>query len=228
MVAAGQRLVEHGFQPAFIAPSVTNMSNAVPFVEAIAAVPGAMEHFVEFSYHRYRGANVKNLTDIARTAQKYRLPTSMLELWFGKANHHVLYQDLTLGNIVAFQGRVDRGLFDVSHVGATVLSPRPEIRYNLLYYRSIRHGAVRILATSSARKKFAPVAFINKGGRYAVVVRATEGGTVTVGGLPEGNYFISYAVESGSKDNEGPFPVGEGGRLEATIPAAGVLAVLAE
>ncbi|PWE32936.1 hypothetical protein DDZ14_07545 [Maritimibacter sp. 55A14] len=226
MAATSKRLRAHGFTPAFVAPSVTNMKHAVPYVEAIADVPGAMRDFVELSYHRYGGRGTEVLRDIARTAGGYGLRTGMLEWWFGRATHEVLHEDLTVGMNSAWQGRVVRGLHDVGP--GNTLSPRPEVRYTLQYFRHVRHGAVRIGAATDSPGLFDPVAFVNPDGRYTVVVKAARAGVVAIAGLPEGRYRVSYAVRRGSAELPAPVATGPDRRLAAEIPGAGVLTVTAE
>lgn len=225
MAATSRRLRAHGFTPGFVAPSVTNMGNAVRYVEGIARVPGAMEDFVELSYHRYRGRKLRNLQAIVATANKHGLRTAMTEWWFGRADHEVLHEDLTVGNVAAFQGRVVEGHFSAS--GGT-LTVKPEIRFNQQYFRHVRHGAVRIGAATDAPGTADPVAFVNTDGRHVVVVKAGRAVQVTVSGLPEGRYRVSYAIERGSVALPDPITVGGDGRLETEIPAAGVLTIAAE
>jgi hypothetical protein len=54
IVAAAARLQAKGFAPHFIAPSNTDMSNVAGYVDAAAAVSGALAYWDEISYHRYR------------------------------------------------------------------------------------------------------------------------------------------------------------------------------
>lgn len=227
MEAASHRLRENGFTPAFVAPSVTDMRNAVPYLKAIASVPGAMTNMAEFSYHRYRGGSERTLRDIVDTAAEYGLSTSMLEWWFGKGTPEVLYQDLTIGRNSAWQGRVERGLHDAEGWPDTPLRPKPEVRFNLQYFRYIRHGAVRISATSDTRG-VEPVAFINSDGGYVVVVKTNAQKSIFIQGLPAGNYRVSYAVDKGSFSEEKPVSVDPEGRLSTSIPGAGILTIFAD
>ena len=227
MEAASRRLRENGYEPAFVAPSVTDVRNAVPYVEAIASVPGAMTDFVELSYHRYRGSSPRRLGQIADLATKYGLRTSMLEWWFGKGTHEVLHEDLTIGQNSSWQGRVESGLHDTKGWPDKPLRPKPEVRYNLQYFRDVRNGAVRIGA-SSDRRGFDPIAFVNPDGRHVVIVKAGTGGPVAVSGLPAGSYRVSYAVESGSVMLPDPLVIGERDQLQTVMPSAGVLTIAAE
>lgn len=223
MVAAGRRLEAAGFRPAFVAPSVTDMANAVPYLEAALAVPGAREHLAEFSYHRYRGANAANLQAIAAAGARYGLPTAMLELFGGKATHDTLYQDLRLGQVTAWLGRALMGLYAPAPGGG--LAPAEDVRYLLQIQRPVRPGAVRIGAVSTAVREFGPLAFVNPDGGFVVTVRATRAGTLAVTGLPAGRYRVSWAVASGSDALPAPVAVEAGGTLALAMPGAGMLTV---
>lgn len=228
MVATAARLREHGFEPSFVAPSVTDIKNTLPFAKAIASVPGALEDFDELSYHRYWSGWPEILTRISDFADQHDMRVSMLEWWFGKATHEVLHEDLIFGHNAAWQGRVERGLHTAKNWQAKGLRLQPEVRYNLQYFRHVRRGAVRIGALTDRPGIFDPVAFINTDGRYTVVVKASQGGAVSVTGLPPGKYKISYAVKSGSVENPEPATPGDGGRVTTEIPAAGVLTIAAQ
>lgn len=223
MVATARRLEGAGFTPAFVAPSVTDMRNTLPYVDAIAAVPGALDHLKEISYHRYKGSSGALLAQIAARAQQLGLHTSMLEWWFGKATYDVLFQDLKIGNVSAWQGRMLEGMYVPQPDGS--IGPRPEVRYNALLFRVVRAGAVRIGADSDHPNQFDAVAFINTDGGYAVAVRARQGGTVRVTGLPAGRYRISLAVPAGSQDIADPAAPDASGSLAVTMPDKGLLTI---
>lgn len=225
MVATARRLEDNGFSPAFVAPSVKNMDRAVPYLDAISRVPGAMDHVVELSYHRYGGVSLKALRGIAARAKQLGIRTGMTELWFGKADYRVLLQDLTIGNSATFQGRVLQGFFDVSKGANPVLTPRPEIPALSLIYRAVRHGAVRIGAKVSVRG-LEPVAFVNADGRQVVAVGTSSAVTLHLRGLEPGRYGISYWLASA----DGILPdadLAAGGVLDVAMPGAGLLVVSA-
>ncbi len=227
IVATSKRLKEHGFTPAFVVPSVTDMSNTLPYMEKIADVPGAMEHVVELAYHRYKGTSRRTLARIAEFAKEHGIQTSMLEWWFGRGTHDVLHEDLTVGHNTSWQGRVVRGLFKVQYnnITPTRIYPQPEMRYNRQYFRDVRYGAVRIGARSSEESRLSPVAFINTDGTTTLVVNAENAGEITVMNLPEGSYQISYAIESGSVIRPERISVREGEELKTHIPDEGVLTI---
>lgn len=220
MVATARRLEGAGFSPAFVAPSVTDISNTLPYVDAIVAVPGAAKYLKEISYHRYRNKGRAKLADIAARAKSLGVNTSMLELWFGKANYDVLFQDLKVGNVSAWQGRVLEGLYAPQPDGS--IGPNPEVRYNALIMRAVDAGAVRIGTDSDNPKTFDALAFVNPSG-WAVAVRARQGGTVRVEGLPPGRYQVAYAVPAGSA--ELPVATDASGAVEAMIPDKGIMTI---
>lgn len=223
MVAVAKRLQDNGFSPAFVVPSVKNMDRAVPFMDAIARVPGAMDPVVELSYHRYGGVSQQALRGIAARAGQLGIRTGMTELWFGKADYRVLLQDLLVGNAASFQGRVLQGFFDVSKGANPVLTPRAEVPALALIYRTVRHGAVRIGAKASVRG-VEPVAFVNADGRQVVAIATTGRATLHLQGLAAGVYGISFqlAKKGGRLPDE---TVAAGGSLDLEMPGAGLLVV---
>ncbi|MEO7966603.1 MAG: glycoside hydrolase family 30 beta sandwich domain-containing protein, partial [Gemmatimonadaceae bacterium] len=95
------------------------------------------------------------------------------------------------------------------------------------YFRYVGLGAVRVGATS-ANNTFAPVAFRNTNGKYVVVVKATAGGSFSVGGLPAGKYGIDYTVAGDYKHALPDVTVSGSQALTTSIPAAGVLTIFAK
>lgn len=225
IVSTARRLKEHGFTPSFIAPSVMSMGNAVPYFDALASVPGAVQHVRELSYHRYRNGDLRA---VEARARQVGINASMLELWFGRATYEVLYDDLKRGNNVAWQGRVLAGLFDFNNArDGEPLKLQEDVRYNRQYTAYVKAGAVRIEAQTSDSGVFDPLAFINPNGGQIVVIKARQRGNVTIHGLPEGSYEISYAVENGSSVIPNLATVQTGGILQASIPSRGVLTIAA-
>lgn len=230
IVAASARLKAHGFTPRFIAPSVKDMANAAPYIDDMAAVPGAMDHVFELSYHRYSGASAVNLERIVERAHKYGIGTAMLEWWFGHAGPETLHRDLKQGDNSAWQGRVLKTLFkkiDERHPEKAVVALQDDTRQNLQYFHYIRAGARRIGADSSNETELDPVAFINSDGSYTVVVLARNAGRITVKGLPAGDYGVSWALAHKSGRAPGTIHVAPGQPLRTKIPGDGVLTVFA-
>jgi hypothetical protein len=225
IVAAARRLRENGFSPAFIAPSTLGMQAAVPWFDAIAKVPGAVEAMIELSFHRYGGRRIENLQAIAARAAQFGLDTAMLEYWQGKGTYDQLHLDLKVGNVVAWQYRGILGHTRVEADGSVVLNE--DARYNRQYMRYIRPGALRIAAESTDEVAFDPVAFINPDGSYAVVAMAAAPGEISVRGLPAGAYSVSWAVAEGSGGLPAPVTVRTGEPLRAAMPGKGVITISA-
>ena len=227
MVATSKRLQENGFTPAFVVPSVTNMRNTLPYMDQIASVPGAMEHVVEMSYHRYKGRSRGTLNNIAKMATRLGIRTSMLEWWFGHGTHDVLHEDLKIGNVSAWQGRVLTGHFDIPKNGnrEAPVRLRKEVRYNVQYFRHVRSGAVRVDAKSNKTKWADPLAFVNPDGSTTVVINAKRESEFVVRGLPADDYFVSYAIENNSVELPTPINISDGGELHTGIPGKGVLTI---
>lgn len=225
MVATARRLQDNGFTPAFVVPSVKNMDRAIPYLDGIARIPGAMDHVVELSYHRYGGVSLPTLRGIAKRAAELGISTGMTELWFGKADYRVLLQDLMVGNASTFQGRVLQGFFDVSKGANPVLTPRAEIPAVSLIYRSVRLGAQRIGAGSTLRG-IEPVAFVNADGKQVVAVGTSSAATLRLHGLAPGSYGVAYqlARKGGSLTDA---TVDATGDLVLEMPGAGLIVVSA-
>jgi hypothetical protein len=230
-VAAADRLKGMGVTPRFIAPSFANVGATFPYFDNMLAVPGFRQSVVELSYHRYGGATDVQLRAVADHGEQLGIRTSMLE-HIG-SGYQDLHQDLKTANVsswqqytLAFVGPDDGGRYydiDASDPAHPEVRITDRARYLRQYFRYIRPGAVRV-AASTADAAFDPVAFINDGGKYVVVVRATRGGTVSVRGIPGGRYGVSWATAAGA-DSTDDVQISSGGTLDATIPAAGALTI---
>lgn len=220
--AATRRLNGAGFRPGVILPSVSDASLTLEWLDGIAETPGALEGLAEISYHRYKGARPAVLKAIADRAADLGVATSMLEYWFGNATHELLFEDLTMANVSAWQPRAAYNFHTFTDTGQIVL--QDEMRYNRLYFAAIRPGDVRIGATSSKTRALDAVAFKKPDGRLSVVLEARRAATGRIAGLPEGDYLLETAFEGG---DSGPNPAhaGSDGTLAITIPAAGVISV---
>ena len=233
IVAAADRLKANGFNPVFIAPSNTNMANAIRYFDQMVKVPGVLKYLREFSYHRYGGVSIRNLQTIAGRAKKYGIGTSMLEWWSNANGYRTLHEDLKTGNNSAWQQGVVAGALNASMClykidDSDAANPKVLInnktKFTRQYYKFIRPGAVRIGAATT-NGSFDPVAFINSNGKYVVVVKANAGGTFTIDGLPAGGYGIKYTT-SAEYDRDLPNQsIGSGESVTAGIPGAGVLTV---
>lgn len=233
IVTATARLKAAGFEPVFVAPSTTNMGNAVTYFDRMVEVPGAVEFLRELSYHRYSGVSQQNLRTIAGRAKQYGIDTSMLEWWSGGNSYRTLHEDLKTGNNSAWQQGVLAGALN-SNMSLYMIddsdSANPRIllndatKFTRQYYRFVRPGAVRIKSVSQ-ESMFDPLAFINKDGSYAVVVKCNAGGNFSIGGLAAGTYGVKYTTASQYNVDLPDQTIGAGQAVITGIPAAGVLTV---
>lgn len=234
IVAAAQRLSAAGYTPRFVAPSNTNMGNAVSYFDDAVQVSGALDYLVELSYHRYGGVSLTNLQAIASRSVSNGIGASMLEWWFGNATHHVLHEDVETGMNTAWQGATIRGLFEIddTNPSAPVVTVDDVTKFTRQYTKFVRRGAVRVGATSSDAS-FAPLGFVNADGGAVVVIDADSGGTLTVDGLPAGIYGIKYTTGNGQTAVDYDVDAADqvvvtGASLTAGIPAQGVLTIYAK
>jgi hypothetical protein len=233
--AAGDRLAAAGYAPAFVAPSVTSVADFPSYVGAIGALPGAMPYVAELSYHRYGGATAAQLQGVASAAAQYGKRAAMLE-YIG-ADYQMLHDDVKLANAsawqqytLAFPGTSDDGGAYFMIGDADPANPSVNIgsrtRFLRQYFAYVRAGAQRIGASSNAAG-FDPLAFVNPGGKYAVVVKATVPGSFSVQGLPAGTYGIKFTTASQYGVDLPSATIGSGQLLTTSIPAAGVITIYA-
>ncbi|MCC6953948.1 MAG: hypothetical protein IT290_07510 [Deltaproteobacteria bacterium] len=224
LVATQAKLSANGFNPKYVAPSTMNMSTAVTYFDQLAAVPGALQHVSEISYHRYTGVSLSALQQIASRAVQHNKRTSQLE--FIGASYENLHEDLTVGRnstwaqfTLAYSECAEAPQFPCGNYsnppsasddigGNYYLIDDSSTNYTIYmgsrtkllrqYMKFIRPGAVRI-AASTTQSNLDPVAFINPGGKYVVVVKAHNvGSPIVVNNLPAGTYGRSYATLSGN------------------------------
>jgi hypothetical protein len=226
IVAAADRLTSNDFTPAFVAPSNTNMANAIAYFDQMIQFRGVLQSLREFSYHRYGGVSVRNLQSIADRAAQHGLDTSMLEWWSESNTYRTLHEDLKTGNNSAWQQAVVRGFFNVddSDPSNPKVSINDKSKFTRQYYKFVRAGAIRIGASSNS-SVFDPLAFINEDGRYVVVVKCDGGGEFSVQQLPAGTYGVKYTTASQYDVDLPAQAIGIGEAVVAGIPAAGVLTV---
>lgn len=234
LVATGDRLKEHGFTPDFIGPSNTSTDRALSWFQDMIQVPGVLNYLTEFSYHRY-GADLHDIQRIASLAQQHGLGTAMLE--HIKADYHELHEDLKVGNNVAWQQFTlayptkDNGaqyyVVDRSNPNNPQVIMGSRTKLLRQYFKFVRRGAVRIEASSSDGD-FDPLGFINTNGKYVVVVKASNGGSFSIGGLPAGTYGIKYTTSSDYDVDRPDAVISSGQSLTASIPDSGVITIYAK
>jgi hypothetical protein len=232
MIAAGNRLVAMGVTPRFVAPSTSNMGQAIVYGDEM--VRGGVPRFwAEISYHRYSGVSRENLEAIASRAKQWNLQTAMLENI--SSGHEDLHEDLKIGHNsswgvsgTGFPGMPDDGsgyyVIDISNPMVPVITPARRTPFMWQYFRHIAFGAVRVSAVASPGP-FDPLAFVNPTGKVVVVVKADASGALAIQGLPAGSYEATYATSDRSDGRLGTFSVGAGDLVRLTMPGAGVLTV---
>ena len=233
IVAAADRLKAAGFEPVFVAPSTTNMGNAITYFDRMVEVPTAVEFLRELSYHRYGSVSLQNLRTIAERARQYGLNTSMLEWWSTSNSYRTLHEDLKVGNNSAWQQGVLVGalnsnmalyVVDDSNPANPWLMLNDKTKFTRQYYRFVRPGAIRIQSVSK-ENVFDPLAFINKDGSYVIVVKCDAGGDFSMGGLAPGIYGIKYTTSSQYNVELPDQKISAGLAVVVEIPATGVLTV---
>ena len=238
ILAAAARLEANGFAPKFIAPSTTNMGNAISYFDAMSQAMSAKnvsKYLAEISYHRYSGVSDSNLQTIASRALQYGINTAQLE-HIG-SGYQDLHKDLKIGRNSAWQ-QYTLAYPDMSDNGAKLymintgnpnnpkITMSSRAKFLRQYFKFIRSGAKRIEATSS-NNSFEPLAFINTNGKYVVVVKANSGGSFAVQGLPADIYGIKYTTSSHYNIDSPNVTISAGQPVNASIPAAGVITVYA-
>jgi hypothetical protein len=222
MAAVGPRLAGAGFTSRLIAPSVTDATHFGPWLDGIAAVPGAADNLWEMSYHRYLGGKPDVLAGIAARGAAMGLPTGMLEFFNGKGTYKVIHSDLKIADAAVWQGRATMGYFLTDNGALTVPD---DVRMNRQYTHYIRPGMTRIGAASADQSAFDPLGFLAPDGQATVVIMAADAGSVSVTGLPPGDYFISAATPQGTSDNLDPTHLAKGVPLTAAITGPGVITI---
>lgn len=238
MVAAGDRLRSEGFRPDFIAPSTTNLAEAVRWYDRMRRVPRVGEYLKVLSYHRYSGVSRPALRQLTLRARRDGLRLAMLEHMYGSADE--LHEDLTLGRVGAWER------FALAYCGQNVGSNANGVYYQIYlprgapprvvftnaarllrhYFAFVRQDAVRIAAASSS-PNVSPVAFRNTNGALVVILQTNRGSDFSIGGLPRGAYAMVWSLKRGSRSEGREFTVVTNGQLLGRIPDAGFVTIYA-
>jgi uncharacterized protein YjdB len=237
-VAAVRRLHAAGFYPDFVGPSASGVVASTQYFDQMMKIPGVAQNLNEISFHRFGQTLPTDLTTIAQRANANNMRTAMLE--HGGSGHDHLHDDLTLANVSAWQqfglafcGVIDTGGMYFLVSGAKIGENNPVVttakmtKYLRQYYRYVALRAVRV-AASSTDSRFAPVAFRNTNGKYVVVVKASAGGTFTVGGLLPGTYGIDYTTPTDYMKPLADVTITGAQSITTTIPDSGVLTIYAK
>ena len=239
----GDTLARNSYNPKFFAPSCVSTRNAVTYFNDLWSVTGARPYIDSISYHKYSGntsctaydcsgSGCKDIAAIGNIVNRFGIHSSMNEMI--KSSYATLHTDIKCGNVSTWDGMyalvgpsTGNGgswmiVTDDSNHTLTLSDGAKLIRQ---YSKFIRPGAVRIVA--SGNSTFDPVAFINPGGGYVVVVKVTSpGGTFLIEGLPAGKYGIKYAILGGSYDQDlADQAVAEGQNLTTNMTQTGVITI---
>ncbi len=234
LIAATDRLRASGFTPEVIAPSNSTMDGAISYFDQMMAVPGVASRVGSFAYHRYGTERSSDVATIRARAQAAGLKTAMLEKV--DAGIDVLLEDLTVGNVSAWQQWAaasstrtsDNGAYyarvDLSNPAKPVGMAKHSDQLAQVF-RFVRRGAVRVEATSNGGDTQS-VAFVNRDGRYVVVVR-TRGavGEFGVLGLPAGRYAQRFVSDERRTEAMDPVEIPPNGFVRANVAQAGVLTI---
>lgn len=222
IVAVTDRLGAAGYAPEIIAPSTTRAENAVKFFNQLVSVPGAAERVDMLAYHRYGPATARALPGISATAAKAGVQTGMLE--FIKGDIDMLFEDLTRGNVSAWQQygvarRVVDGdarasasyYLDALYKGDAFERIELPMRTQLLaqVFRLFRTGAVRV-GGESDNSSVVPVAMEGTTGRMGLALRLTEPTQIKVHGMSAGNYVLTGMNGAGMQVAPQPITVRQG------------------
>ena len=230
IISSSQLLHANGFTNLyFIAPSspggpdaAINMFNSMLSYNSV--VP---EDLKEFAYHRYSSASDQTLKHIAAYRDQYGFNTSQLE--HGGANYTELHADLKLADVSAWQQYTlayctsDNG-YQYYPVNGSTFYLGAQAKYLRQYFKFIRKGAVRINATTT-NSLFDPVAFINANNMYVVVVKAGQGGSFNIHGLPAGVYGVKFTTAAQYDVDNPDQTISPGQSLLTNIPGQGVITV---
>ncbi len=228
IVAVGNRLKANGFNPEFLGPSSSSISEAISAFDALIQVPGVQSFFKKLVYHRYGEGSI---AAAAARGIQYDIRTAMLGC--GGCSYEVLHDDIKNGRNSAWQQGVLTGNSNGGNMYIFIEKTEPQnliaymstlAKHSRQYIKFIKRGAQRIKATSTSGT-FEPLAFINPGGKYTVVVKAAGGGSFSVQNLPAGTYGIKYTTPSEYDIDLPDVIIAAGQNVDTSIPHDGVLTV---
>jgi len=210
------RIGAEGFTPEIIAPSTTAMSSAVPYLNLMSGVPGAIDRVDTFAYHRYGSESSAMARSIKQAAVQNNLKTAMLEKVGAGVDQ--LFEDLRVADVSAWtqygmaavvnendaSAAYDQGANYVvvrtdGNAGPDKISSASKTAALAQVFRFVRMGATRVSAwTADGDKEL--LSFVNADGSIAVIVGSRgNGGNLEISGLPAGNYLTEF-VAAGSTE----------------------------
>ncbi len=235
--AVTAHLHELGFDPAIIAPSVRDSSNAVRYYEEARRVLKDPGKISVLGYHKYDGEKLEVLRRIAETARRDGIETAMLELTRGGIDS--LFNDLLIAQATAWQkygivreivpgvkSTSDSFMLDAVLDGTnSKITPSKRGRLLCPVFSAFRQGAVRI-GTQDHGEWLRSVAVRNRDGKVAIAIRTTNAGSFDLSGLPGGTYDVVFHAEADGSVEALPQLEGDGSSgTQITVIGSGVVIV---
>ncbi|NLF30768.1 MAG: hypothetical protein GX591_07770 [Planctomycetes bacterium] len=217
------RLAAHGLPTRFQFPESINAYAAISAIQSVQHDDELWSLVEVISYHLYGGTDYRD--DLWAFASARGIDTAQTEFMenTGNAIDH-LYNDLTIANTSQWEVYgMGFPMPDDTRTSFTRSSGFWSFRQAMHY---IRPGAVRVEAASSLAG-VRPLAFVRDGEVTVLLINTTSGAaqTVTVNGLPAGQYAASRSVNKGVFQELGVRTVGADGRLTLDVPNGAMLTI---
>ncbi len=207
--ATGRRIADAGLRTRMSGPECVTVAQAEQFLKAMTAVPGALDHFRQITYHLYHGGaeDVSSRNVVREWAKKLKVTAAQTE-WMEAADidvarhiHLCLTEaDATVwdrfGADLFFALRYDAWL-DPGSDALTELPFSSTAWHIRQFSRHIRPGAVRV-ALGGGSESVKGVAFRPKSKGLPVIVLLNVSGEsqhVELDGLPAGTYGGCFTSE---------------------------------
>jgi hypothetical protein len=226
--ATGRRIHKEGFKTRMSGPECVTPRQVDGYMKAMAAAPGALEHFAQITYHLYGDPltveHRRTIRDWARRLKVTAAQTEWMEQKDLAVAEHV-FLCLTEADAVAWE----RYAWDVAtNLGTQSFRRKSTAWYVRQYSRFIRPGSVRVkMESPTGRVK--PVAFLSPRNKPVLVLLNTDAAAwaVTIANLPAGRYEHGH-VGGGLIGKLRTQHVGGDGLLEVELPGRSVLTVTAD
>lgn len=202
LAATGDRLLDMGYSPEFIAPSLKSLLGIPNWLDDIVAHPKALDYLDVISYHRYGGnTDLVAQQQIVDLADQYGKKTSMLEYDYNGdvdgLHYDLKHNQNTAWTKYALMYKSDEKFAYVFVDDADPQNPFygicKQTKYLRQYFKFIRPQAIRIEATTT-NDLLDPIAFVNHTGNQVVVIKAEEGDSIVIHGLQADEYGIKYTL----------------------------------
>jgi len=226
--ATGKRIAAEGFRAKMSGPECVTPRQVDAYMKAMAATPGALDHFAQITYHLYWDPmTVTHRRTIRDWARKLKVTAAQTE-WMEQKDLNVcehIFLCLTEADAVAWE----RYAWDVAtDVRRQTFRRKSTAWYVRQYSRYIRPGAIRVkMLSPTGRVK--PVAFLSLRKKPVIVLLNTDARpwAVTLTHLPPGRYE-HHGVGGGRIGKVRTARVGERGELKLDLPAKSVRTITAD